>query len=216
MLDIGRAANHMIVLSASEVATYYASRAPDLRQRGKRWRGPCPIHHGKHDSFSVDPESGHWRCWSVCGLGGDILALEVALTGAIWRQAVAEVERTIGRVLLDRPATRAERRAVAERHDHERRERREAQLFRIAATSMAEQVLDELPEAVPERFGPTQLLLSLCASHDSALLAVYRDSAEREPELTAALVYAGERAWQRTCVRLAGFVAGGAEVRCVA
>jgi hypothetical protein len=78
---------------------------------------------------------------------------------------------------------------------------------------MAEQVLDALPEAVPERYVPTQLLLELRAAHDSALLAVYRDFRERKPELTAALVYAGELAWQRTCTRLARFVARGAEVR---
>jgi hypothetical protein len=92
---------------------------------------------------------------------------------------------------------------------------RAAEFFRIAAASMAERVLAELPDAVPERFVPTQLLLSLRASHDSAL-AVYRDFREREPELTAALVYAGERTWERMCTRLARFVAAGAEVRHVA
>jgi hypothetical protein len=205
----------MIALSASEVAMYYTSRVSDLRQRGKRWRGPCPIHRGKQDNFSVNSETGLWRCWSVCGRGGDIIALEVALTGAAWREAVAEVEHIIGRNLIDRPATRSGRRALAERREREQGEMRAAEFFRIAAASMAERVLAELPDAVPERFVPTQLLLSLRASHDSAL-AVYRDFREREPELTAALVYAGERTWERMCTRLARFVAAGAEVRHVA
>lgn len=195
---------------------YFASRVPDLSQRRKRWRGPCPLHRGKHDSFSVDPETGLWRCWSICGRGGDVPGLEMALTGATWREAVVEIERIIGRVLLVRPATRAERRASAERRDHQKREMRAAEFFRIAAASMAEEVLAELPEAVPGRFIPTQLLLSLRASQDAALLTVHRDFREREPELTAAMVYAGERAWQRICTRLARFVAGGAEVRHVA
>jgi hypothetical protein len=206
----------MIELAPGEVAQYYAMRVPELRQRGKRWRGRCPIHRGKRDSFSVDPETGLWRCWSDCGRGGNIIALEIALTGAAWREAVAEVERIIGRVLLDLPATRTERRVFAERRERELREIRAAEFFRIAAISVAEQILEELPEAVPERFGPTQLLLSLRSADSAALLTVYNDYRAREPRLAAALVFAGERAWQRMCTRLARFVAGGAEVRHVA
>jgi hypothetical protein len=117
---------------------------------------------------------------------------------------------------LDRPATRADRRALAERREHEQRKMRAAEFFRIAAVSVAEQTLDELPEAIPERYVPTQLLLDLRAAQGSALLAIYREFRAREPRLTAALVYAGERIWQRLCERLARFVAGGAEVRHVA
>ena len=105
----------MIAFTSAEVAMFYATRASDLRQRGKRWRGRCPIHRGKHDSFSADPETGLWRCWSDCGRGGDIIAFEIALTGAAWRDAVAEIESIIGRVLLERPATHTERRIFAER-----------------------------------------------------------------------------------------------------
>jgi hypothetical protein len=206
----------VISLSATEVAIYYTSRVPDLRQRGKRQRGPCPIHRGKHDSFSVNPETGLWRCWSVCGRGGDIIALEIALTGSPWPEAVAEVERIVGRALLERPATCSERRALAERRKRKQGEMRAAEFFRIAAASMAEQILEELPEAVPERFGPTQLLLSLGGAHGEALLALFRDYLAREPRLTAALVFAGERAWSRLCTRLASLVATGIEVPHVA
>ena len=45
-------------LTGSEVATYYAARIPHLNQRGHEWRGPCPIHDGKDDNFSVNAESG--------------------------------------------------------------------------------------------------------------------------------------------------------------
>lgn len=105
----------MIAFSRSEVAMYYTVRVQDLRQRGKRWRGPCPIHRGRHDSFSVDPDTGLWRCWSDCGRGGDVVKLEIELTGTTWREAVNEIERIIGRVLLDRPTTQAERRAFPEK-----------------------------------------------------------------------------------------------------
>jgi hypothetical protein len=206
----------MIALSASEVAIYYESRVSDLRQRGKRWRGPCPIHRGKHDSFSVDPETGLWRCWSVCGRGGDIIALEIALTGAPWLDSVAKIEQIIGRALLDRPVIRAEQRASTDRRKREQEETRSAEFFRIAAASMAEQILDDLPEAVTARYVPTQLLIELRTAQGAALLVIYRDFYVREPRLTAALVYAGERCWRRWCTQLARFVAAGMEVPNVA
>jgi hypothetical protein len=196
----------MIALTRSDVAVYYAWRVPALRQRATRWRGRCPIHQGKGYNFSVDPETGLWRCWSGCGCGGDIIALEMALTGAAWREAVAGVEGIVGRVLLDRPASRAERRSLAERREHERGEMRDAELFRITAMAVAEQILEELPEAVPERFGPTQLLLSLRRADGASLLALYRGWREHEPGLAAALVFAGKSAWRRRCDALARFV----------
>ena len=108
-------ANTSISFTSGDVSTYYAVRVPHLKQRGKRWRGACPIHRGKRDSFSVDPETGLWRCWSECGRGGDMITLEEALTAATWREAVAQIECIIGRSLLNRPANRAEQRAFAER-----------------------------------------------------------------------------------------------------
>lgn len=206
----------MITFSQVDVAVYYELRVAGLRRRGKRWRGPCPIHHSKHQSSSVDPETGLWRCWSDCASGGDIIALEMVLTGASWRDAVMEVERIFGRVLLSWPASVAERRALAERRERGRGEMREARFFRIAIASIAQQMLDELPEAEPERFGPTQLLLRLRLADGIALRALYRDYLAREPRLAEALVFAGDRAWQRLCARLAHFVAIDAEVPIVA
>lgn len=152
---------------------YYAARVADIRQRGQRWRGRCPIHSGKHDSFSVDPDTGLWRCWSECGRGGDIIALEMELMRVAWHEAVASIERIIGRILLDRPASHAERREAAARHNRDQRELRDAEYWKIAAECIAEHVLEELPAAVPERFGPTQFLLSLRNARSNAdLLAL--------------------------------------------
>jgi hypothetical protein len=197
----------MISFSRPDVSVYYAARVPKLRQRGRRWRGPCPVHRGTHDSFSVDPETGLWRCWSVCGHGGDIIALEMALTGATWRDAVTEIERIIGRALLDRPASRAERRALAQNREREQREMRAAKYFQFAAIRITEHLLDDvLPVDTPERYAPTQLRLALHEAEGATLLAIYRDFRSREPRLTAALVYAGERAWGQMSTRLARFV----------
>lgn len=145
-----------------------------------------------------------------------MISLEMALTGATWRDAVTEIERIIGRVLLHRPASRATRQALADRRDAQWREMQAAEFFRIAAMSMAEQVLDELPEAVPERYYPTQLLLNLRAARGVVLRALYRDHLTRQPQLTAALVFTGEQAWRRLCMRLAHFIASSPEALHVA
>ena len=45
-------------LTPSEVSTYYAARMPRLNQRAREWRGPCLIHGGKDDNFSVNAKNG--------------------------------------------------------------------------------------------------------------------------------------------------------------
>src|SRR5436305_289015 len=73
-------------------------RTPHLRQRGAtEWRGACPIHHGKNDSFAVEPATGQWFCHSTCSRGGSIIELEMAFAGPDFRTAKAEVWRIIGR-----------------------------------------------------------------------------------------------------------------------
>jgi hypothetical protein len=91
-----------ITFTPGQVSSYYAERAPKLKQRGKEWRGPCPIHarDGRHhdDNFAVDPNTGRWFCHSVCGRGGDILQLEDALIGGDFPTRKAEVFRLVGRI----------------------------------------------------------------------------------------------------------------------
>jgi uncharacterized protein (DUF927 family) len=87
-----------ITFTGEEVSTYYAVRVPKLkRHRADGWRGPCPIHGGKHDNFAVDAATGRWFCHSTCGRGGDILKLEAALTTGNFSTQKAEVFRIVGR-----------------------------------------------------------------------------------------------------------------------
>jgi DNA primase len=72
----------MISFTAGEVSAYYRTRVTQVLQRGRRWSGPCAIHGGKDNNFSVDSETGLWYCFSQCGRGGDIIALERELAGA--------------------------------------------------------------------------------------------------------------------------------------
>lgn len=82
--------------SPSEIARYYSIRAPLVKQTGREWRGPCPIHQGTRFSFAVDPKTGLWICHSQCGRGGSIFELEMAISGFGFSRAATEVDHLIG------------------------------------------------------------------------------------------------------------------------
>jgi putative DNA primase/helicase len=82
------------------VAIYYSDRAPKVRQSGREWRGPCRIHNGTGDNFSVNAETGMWYCHSKCGRGGSMFDLEMALSNAEFPAAANEVRRIVGRPAL--------------------------------------------------------------------------------------------------------------------
>ena len=84
----------------SEVSVYYAARAPKVRQNGREWRGPCPIHSGTGDNFTVNAETGMWYCHSQCGRGGSMFDLEMDLTSTDFPPAANEVRRVVGRPAL--------------------------------------------------------------------------------------------------------------------
>jgi len=87
-----------MTFTAAEVRAYYATRMPDLQINAQReWRGPCPIHQGDRDSFSVNSETGLAQCHSACQRGWDIVGLEMELTRADFPKAKAEVFRIVGR-----------------------------------------------------------------------------------------------------------------------
>lgn len=94
LLDVGTET----AFTRGEISAYYAARAPDVRQtQAGEWRGPCPIHQGKRDSFAVKAATGQWCCHSACGRGGDICDLEMALTGADFKTAKAAIFDIVGR-----------------------------------------------------------------------------------------------------------------------
>lgn len=75
---------------------YYLSRIPKLRKSGAEWRCACPIHKGKRDSFSVNMETGMWRCHSECDEGGDAIRLEERLYNLSFKEAKNSVEKLVG------------------------------------------------------------------------------------------------------------------------
>lgn len=84
--------------TSADVHSYYSIRVPKLRLADQAWlRGPCPNHNGKDDNFAVNTATGQWRCHSKCGRGGDILSLEMELTGAKFPEAKKAVFEAIGK-----------------------------------------------------------------------------------------------------------------------
>ena len=87
--------------SAAEVQAYYAARVPALKITNHReWRGPCPVHNGKRDSFSVNAETGLAQCHSECARGWDVMSFEMTITAADFPKAKAEVFKIVGRELF--------------------------------------------------------------------------------------------------------------------
>ena len=87
-----------LTLTRAEIARYCCVRVPAIRQSHSReWRGPCPIHQGKRDSFAIDSETGRWFCHSECARGGDLFDLEKELTGADFPAAKSALFDLVGR-----------------------------------------------------------------------------------------------------------------------
>jgi DNA primase len=88
----------MMTFTPSEVRAFYAAKVPGVRITGHReWRGPCPVHQGKRDSFAVNAETGLAQCHSQCGRGWDIFGLEMEMGAVDFPKAKASVFRIIGR-----------------------------------------------------------------------------------------------------------------------
>jgi DNA primase len=87
-----------IVFAPGEISVYVAARLPNLMQvRGREWRAPCPIHRGQDDNFALEPGTGMWFCHSRCGRGGNLLALEMELSGVEFAAAKRNVFQIVGR-----------------------------------------------------------------------------------------------------------------------
>lgn len=83
--------------NASEVASYYRARFPNLKQAGAEWRGSCPVHQGDDANFAVNPDNGLAYCHSQCGRGWSILQLEQTLSGRRWKECRDDVNVIVGR-----------------------------------------------------------------------------------------------------------------------
>jgi len=81
----------------TEISAYYRERAPKVAQVGSEWRGPCPIHDGTDDNFTVNPNTGMAYCHSQCGKGWSIMQFENALSGKSWKECRRDINAIVGR-----------------------------------------------------------------------------------------------------------------------
>lgn len=65
-----------------------ASRYTDLKRRGRRWMGLCPLHSEKTASFTVDEEKQLFFCFG-CQQGGDAINFIRKIEGVSFREALA-------------------------------------------------------------------------------------------------------------------------------
>ena len=172
----------------SEISTYYRDRLPGLKQKGSKWRGPCPWHEDHRAAFLVSPDSGRWHCFGPCGNSGGLIDFEMAHTRTDFVAARASVYSIVGRVA---PATgritKAQWEAMQVAHERAQAERNDAEYFAQPATGLAEEALESLDTTDWERWAHTQLIADLRKDPT----AVYREFQGIDPKFAAALVEVG-------------------------
>ncbi|MBW2464874.1 MAG: DNA primase, partial [Deltaproteobacteria bacterium] len=83
-----------------------------LKRSGRSYKGLCPFHDEKTPSFIVFPDSGNWRCFGACAVGGDAFDFVMRLENLDFRGALEHLARRYG-VVLEPPTP-----AAAERKSH--------------------------------------------------------------------------------------------------
>ncbi len=72
-----------------------------LRRAGKVFKGLCPFHDDKTPSFTVDPATGRYRCWS-CGEAGDCFTWVMKTGHVEFVEALKELAQKAGVELKSR------------------------------------------------------------------------------------------------------------------
>lgn len=72
-----------------------------LRRTGKTYKGLCPFHDDKNPSFTVDPTTGRYRCWS-CGEHGDCFTWVMKTGNVDFPEALKELAAKAGVELKSR------------------------------------------------------------------------------------------------------------------
>src|SRR5262245_19953165 len=78
--------------SIADVATWYGLQ---VRPVGRVWMAVCPFHDDHQPSLLLDPEDGHFHCFSGrCDAHGDVIDLVRRLEGVGFLEAVARLAGT--------------------------------------------------------------------------------------------------------------------------
>ncbi len=88
------------IRSRIDIVELVGSRV-SLRRTGKTFKGLCPFHDDKTPSFTVDPTTGRYRCWS-CGEHGDCFTWVMKTGNVEFPEALKELAQRAGVELKSR------------------------------------------------------------------------------------------------------------------
>ena len=72
------------------------SRYVPLKKSGSTYKACCPFHSERTPSFVVFPQSGTWRCFGQCGVGGDAFSFLMKQENLDFREALQVLARETG------------------------------------------------------------------------------------------------------------------------
>ena len=71
-------------------------RYVELKRAGTTYKGLCPFHNERTPSFVVFPQSGTWRCFGACGIGGDGFTFLMRRENLEFREALQQLAAEVG------------------------------------------------------------------------------------------------------------------------
>lgn len=77
------------------------ARKVNLKRTGRGYTGLCPFHDDKNPSFTVNPATGTYRCWS-CGARGDVFTFVMESERLGFREALEQLAAEAGVALSKR------------------------------------------------------------------------------------------------------------------
>jgi DNA primase len=87
----------------------FISRYVPLKRAGRSYKAPCPFHQEKTPSFVVFPETGTWRCFGACGVGGDVFTFLMKRENLDFREALHTLAEEAGVELVSQEDNSAEK-----------------------------------------------------------------------------------------------------------
>ncbi|MBV7328385.1 DNA primase [Chloroflexi bacterium TSY] len=77
------------------------SRYVSLTKAGRSYKANCPFHDERTPSFIVFPDTGTWRCFGQCGIGGDVFSFLMQKENLDFRDALQTLATEAGVQLED-------------------------------------------------------------------------------------------------------------------
>ena len=184
-----------------ESRAFCSARMPNIRRKGKTWRGPCPLCRSTRYDFEVSPGWGRWRCYK-CDQRGDLLDLEQRIGGGGFVEARDRVFYLVGRPIPSQSP--AEKAAAARQYRQDTQDTPAAQHWRASMlravdadlTIQKAGLFDYLDERAFEDIGEmigtfTRMSDHLRELYGAALLGAYRTARGANPKGAARMVERG-------------------------